>query len=97
MSLSLTSSIMDVQQFLIDEYFDEDIRIKFIKFNGKALLGSDKDTIVRRCGDDEGERLYSLLNTLRSQSQSKFNFYSYIYLIESYSESRCHNYYYTFK
>lgn len=86
--LSLSSSTEEVQVFLRKERFDDSICNKFIKFNGKALLGADKESIKEIVNDIiEGNRLYSILNTLRQTQGStcKQNYFAsnlLVYLIQ---------------
>ena len=57
-SLTISSSREDVQNFLSTKDFNKEIINKFIKYDGQDLLGASIDSLIRKCGDDEGERLY---------------------------------------
>ena len=36
-----------------------------VGWDADALLGADKEYVIRKAGEDEGERLWGLLNTAR--------------------------------
>ena len=44
---------------------DNDFHGKFSNWKADALLGADKEGIMRIAGEEEGERLWGLLNTAR--------------------------------
>ena len=79
MSLSLLSTAGEVQEFLRSRNFNEEIRNSFITFTGRAILGLDKETIIRRCNGDTIERirLYSILNSIRQSltTSSKLHYF----------------------
>ena len=84
MSLSLSSTAREVQEFLISRGFDETIRINFKRFTGDAILGATEAAIIRRCGDeDEGDRLWGILNSIRQSltELSKLHYFLFIYVL----------------
>ena len=70
-TLTLLSSIDDVQEFFNSRNFDGVIRSKFIKYTGEALLGSTFDSLIRICGIDEGERLVGILNSIKTATSAQ--------------------------
>jgi len=39
----------------------------FVGWKAEAILGADKSYILKKAGEDEGERLWGFLNTARQQ------------------------------
>ena len=70
-TLTLFSSIDDVQQFFKNRNFDEVIQSNFIKFTGRALLGSTFDSLIRICGIDEGKRLVEILISIKTATSAQ--------------------------
>ena len=44
----------------------------FLGWKADALLGADKDYILKKAGEDKGERLWGLLNTARTMPTGNF-------------------------
>ena len=70
-TLTLLSSIDDVQEFFKSRNYDGIIQSKFIKYTGEALLGSTNDSLTRICGIDEGERLVGILNSIKTATSAQ--------------------------
>ena len=66
--ITVFSSASDVQEFLVNRKFDENIMNNFTKFDGEALLGLTETSLLRLCGNGEGDRLLGILNSIKALS-----------------------------
>ena len=68
LKLSISSSNEEVQQFLQGKNFDEEIRNKFVKYDGEDLFAASLTTLIKICGEDEGQRLKETLDSIKTSS-----------------------------
>jgi SAM domain (Sterile alpha motif) len=62
---------LEIKEWLETENFDPPIVENFVKWNAGAMLGMSEPAVMRKVPGDEGDRLWSLLNTAKT-FQRKF-------------------------
>ena len=61
----MNSSKENVQHFLLAKGYKKKIIAMFINYDGQDLLAASLESLTRKCGVDEGERLKGTLDSIK--------------------------------